>query len=122
VGAKSGATISEKAALKPAESNAAPRPTTPNTTDSGPGGIETRTALKPASESGTERAWREGRPGVGERGVRESTGQGPECLARADSKKTGARGNFFVYNAGCAGQTLNAAEGYRTGLNATIQA
>jgi len=45
---------------------------------------------------------------VGERGVRESTGQGPECPARADSKKTGKLGNFFVYNAGCAGQTLEA--------------
>ena len=59
---------------------------------------------------------------MGEKGVRESTGQGPEWPGTADAKKTGELGNFFVYNAGCAGQTLNAAEGYRTGLNATIQA
>ena len=53
------------------------------------------------------------------RGERErAPGRGPECLARAGAKKNGELGNFFVYNAGCAGQTLEATQRYRTGLRA----
>ena len=46
---------------------------------------------------------------MGESGVRESTGWGPEWPARGGAKKTGKLGNFFVYNAARAGQTLNTA-------------
>ena len=59
---------------------------------------------------------------MGERGVRESTGWGPECGARAGSKKNGELGNFFVYNAGCAGQTLEATVQALTQLRDTEQA